>query len=253
MAGSGDEGLFAPDSLARRWCGLRGIALAAPRAVMLQYAHPQFAAASHVYASATSSPGARFDRAVRTLRAMIFEPRARAERHAQRVDRLHAGLTGTLPDGTAWSARDPQASAWVLITLVDAVLFGADLVLGRRPDGEVAQALAEARILGRYFHVRDADVPSSRDGLRRRIERAVRTELVIGDEARAMWAHLARADAGRRRDRAAGWITTRFAAATLPRDLRAPLGVSMSPREARALLGAGALVARAISARPISR
>jgi len=247
MPGSGDEGLFAPDSLARRWCRLKGIALAAPRAVMLQYAHPQFAAASHVYAYATASPGARFERAVRTLRAMIFEPRAKAERHGQRVDRLHAGLTGSLPDGTPWSARDPQASAWVLITLIDAVIFGADLVLGRRSDHEVAQALIEARTLGRYFHVRDDDLPTSRAALAQRIERAVRSELVIGDEAHAMWAHLGRVDASRRRDRAAGRITARFAAATLPAELRAPLGVSMSPIEARVLLGAGMLVARAIS------
>jgi uncharacterized protein (DUF2236 family) len=247
MAGSGEEGLFAPDSLARRWCSLKGIALAAPRAVMLQYAHPQFAAASHRYSSADASPGARFDRAVRALRAMIFEPRAKAERHAHRVDRLHANLSGTLQDGSPWSARDPGASAWVLITLVDAVILGADLVLGRRPDHQVAQALIEARTLGRYFHVREDDLPTTRSELVQRVERAVQTELVIGSEARAMWAHLGRADAARRRDRATGWVTARFAAATLPAGLRAPLGVSMSSRQERALLGAGKLVARAIS------
>ncbi len=244
---AGDEGLFAPDSLARRWCNLKGIALAAPRAVMLQYAHPQFAAASHLYSTGDASPGARFERAVRSLRAMVFEPRAKAERHAQRVDRLHARLTGTLPDGSPWSARDPGASAWVLITLVDAVIFGAELVLGRRSDGEVAQALLEARTLGRYFHVRDEDLPSSRAALAERIERAARSELVIGDEARAMWEHLARTDALGLRDRAAGRVIAGFSAATLPRALRTPLGVDMSPRRERALLWAGRWVARAIS------
>lgn len=249
--GQGGASLLPPGSILQRWCRLPGLALAAPRAVMLQYAHPAFAAASQHYSGASKDPGARFDRAVRTLRAIVYEPAPVAERQARRVDRLHGVLSGTLPDGTAWSARDPAASAWVLITLVDAVIFGAELTLGRRDEAQVARALAEARSLGALFHVRPKDVPQDRAALAERVERAVTSELAIGEEARAMWAFLGKRSADRRRDRIAGAITTAFAAATLPRDLRPALGATMSIHRERALLAAGAAVARAVSARTV--
>lgn len=203
---------------------------------MLQYAHPAFAAASHHYGTAADDPGARFGRALRTLLAMVFGDVETAKKHGRRVGRLHHTLSGALPDGTPWSADDPAALAWVLLTLIDAVVRGVDLALGRRSHAEVEAFLADARRFGRLFAVRDEDVPKTRAELDRAIERAVQTTLTVGPETRAMWSFLGDETSPSRRARARGAIVQRWTAATLPHELASALGRVPRALERSALL-----------------
>lgn len=218
---------FGPDSMAWRVCRERAVMAMAPRAVILQYAHPAFAAASAVYSSRDANPGARFERALSALSIMVFADRATADRHAARIARLHAPLQGAHEDGRAWSANDPEALSWVLVTLLDAALRGAELVQGRFTDGEVRAYLDEAARFGALFGVREGDVPRTRAQLEARIDDEVREVLVVGAETRAMWSFLTTPEPDAPLDqRVRAAVIARWSAATLPPAICDGLGVA---------------------------
>lgn len=160
---------------------------------------------------------------------MVFADEATTLRHARRIERLHAPLEGLHRDGTPWSAADPEALSWVLVTLVDATLRGAELVQGRFSDGDVARYLDEARRFGALFAVRPEDVPSTRAALANRIAKEVRDVLVVGDETRAMWRFLTTPSTRSPLDVARARMLTHWAGATLPPAIARALG---APRRA---------------------
>lgn len=254
--GAGDAehagtGLFGPASVAWRLCRERAIVLMAPRAVMLQYAHPAFAAASHHYGTASANPGARFSRAIHTLLGMIFGDTRTAVKHARRVERLHGTLSGVLehgspamPAGSAWSAEDPASLAWVLVTLVDAVLRGADLALGRVSDADARTFLSEARTFGRLFAVPPDALPESRAALDAMIDRVAASTLCVGPETRAMWSFLGAEADPSRRARLRGHLVQRWAASTLPEQITGELGIRVGRAERTALAIAARSIAR---------
>ena len=207
-----DPGLFGPRSVAWELCRERSVAAMAPRAVILQYAHPAFAAASHAYAAT-----GRFERALRTLSETVFADRETALAHARRVCRMHARLKGRTDAGLDWSATDPDALAWVLVTLLDATVRGTELVRGRLPDPRVARFLAEARDFGALYGVRPDDVPVDRAALDRRVDDAVRSVLVVGPEVHALWRWMVG-------DSPYGPLLARWIGATLPPEIALALG-----------------------------
>lgn len=104
------HGFFGPRSFAWRMFRERALVTYAPRAVMLQYAYPPFAAASASYGAQSSDPGKRFERAVSTLLSMIFGDRERVLRDARRLFLLHDRLHGELPEpGPAARGRSRAA------------------------------------------------------------------------------------------------------------------------------------------------
>lgn len=236
-----EHGFFGPRSAAWRVLRERALVTYAPRAVMLQYAHPPFAAASASYAAHASSPGARFERAIATLLRMVFGTRELALRDARRLHLLHDRLHGVLDDGTAFHGNDRASLAWILVTLLDASVRGYERHVGALPDGLFDDVVYFARLFG----LDARDVPSSRAAL----DSAIATQpLAIGAEARAMWAFLAEAE--RRRERAARHLMRGWTAATLPASLRAALGSRMQQGQARAIERAGsALRARLLPPR----
>ncbi len=232
------EPFFAADSAARRVCRERAILLFAPRVVLLQYAHPAFAAASSVYSARDSAPGARFIRAATTLSSMVFGDRANADRHAGRVRRKHDHL-----NGPGWSASDPAALAWIYITLLDGVLSGADLVRGRRDETLETAFFGDARRFGALFDVAEHDIPASRAALNDAITNAVRHTLRVGDETKAMWTFLTMPSGPSWGEGLRAGFLARWSATTLPEPMAEALGVSSlrSPKLAAVVRGLGPL------------
>lgn len=213
-----DALMFGPGSMAWALCRERTVGAMAPRAVILQFAHPAFAAASERYAVRDTEPGARFGRAVDTLLAMVFGTHDEALGHARRIARLHASI----------GARDREAYGWVMITLADAVMRGAELARGPLSSEESARFLEDTRHLGRLFGVDPRELPGSRDELEARVTWMVRERLVVGEEVRTIWEFMVAGseDVGSRLRSAllGGWI-----ASTLPGPIAARLGVA-TPR-----------------------
>ena len=209
------EGFFGPRSIAWRVLRERAIVTYAPRAVMLQYAHPAFAEASASYGTHAASPGARFERAIATLLKMVFGDRTLALREARRLFLLHNRV---LPPSSVHHGNDRAGLAWILVTLLHASVRGYERQVGRVPDAIFDDVVRFARLFG----LEPEDIPRSRRELDDAVARAVAETLVVGPETRAMWAFLGRG-------------TRLWAAATLPAPLRAQLAPQMRKGQARAI------------------
>lgn len=229
-----EHGFFGPRSFAWRMLRERVLVTYAPRAVMLQYAYPPFAAASASYGGGAASPGARFDRAVSTLLTMVFGERERVLRDARRLFLLHDRLRGTTEQGAPFHGNDRESLAWVLVTLLDASIRGYERHVGPI---EQEALFADVPRFAALFGLAPADVPGSRSALDRAIDDAVRTRLHVGTETRAMWGFLLEAE--RRRERIARKLTRGWIAATLPPALRRTLAPRMDERAARAIESLG--------------
>lgn len=227
------DGFFGPRSAAWTVFRERALVTYAPRAVMLQYAYPPFAAASASYGAQAKDPGARFERAVATLLRMIFGERELVLREARRLFLLHDRLHGTLLDGGTYHGNDRASLAWILVTLLDASIRGYERHVGRIDEPAL---FAEFARFAALFGLTPGAVPATRVALDATIDEAVRTRLVVGTEARAMWTFL-----GQRSGPVRGW-----AAATLPAAIRLALGSRVSTRRAHAIERAGSVLRAAL-------
>jgi uncharacterized protein (DUF2236 family) len=245
-------GLFGPGSAAWRVFRERALVAYAPRAVMLQYAHPAFAAASASYASTSASPGERFDRAVRALLKMIFADRRSVLVSARLLHVMHDRLSGVLPEGSPalpagspYHGNDRASLAWILVTLLDASILAFERFVSPI-DRALEQALfADVTRFAALFGLGEDDVPGSRRALDAFVEDHVLRVLFVGEEARAMWRFLGAP--ARRREILPRALLSGWAAFTLPPALRASLGAPLSPRRERAI----DRLSRALSARAL--
>jgi uncharacterized protein (DUF2236 family) len=111
--------------IGREWAMLLG----AGRAVLMQLAHPLVAAGVAQHSSFFTDPVARSYRTVEFTQVMAFGTRAEVHAMARGVNRLHAGVVGTLGHNTgafsaetSYHARDGELLLWVFATLVDSGL-----------------------------------------------------------------------------------------------------------------------------------
>ncbi len=233
-------GLFGPGSAAWRVFRERALVTYAPRAVMLQYAHPAFAEASASYGASGAAPGERFERAVRTLLRMIFSDRKTVLVSARRLHLLHDRPSGSLaegsermPAGSPYHGNDRASLAWILVTLLDASVRAFERFVAPIDPALERALFRDVETFASLFGLRREDVPTSRRALDRFVDDHVAHALVVGTEARAMWQFLRTAP--RRRQLLPRAALSAWASYTLPRELRAALGEELSPRRERAL------------------
>src|SRR4051812_22127122 len=117
---------FTDDSMLRRVNRERVLALAGPRALLMQAAHPLAVAGLLAHSSALEEPYERLARTARVLNTIGFGTEAEADRLTAHVRAMHRRVRGTLPQtvgpypaGTPYRADDPELLLWVLFTLVD--------------------------------------------------------------------------------------------------------------------------------------
>jgi uncharacterized protein (DUF2236 family) len=123
------------------------------RALMLQSLHP---AAMTAVAEHSGYRGDMWGRLARTstfLATTTFGHADDAQAAVDTVRRIHGTVTGTMPDGSAYSASDPHLLRWVHVAEVDSFLL-AHQTYGARPldapgrDEYVAQTAVVAERLG---------------------------------------------------------------------------------------------------------
>ena len=141
---------------------MRGLLLAPPT-LILQVAHPVVGAGDTQHSNFTPEPWTRLIRTLMSVNRIVFAPAATAAAESQRLQRLHAAIRGTDDAGRAYHALDPDAYAWVHLTLVHLFVevqrvFGEPLT---RAQQEVLYL--EWRHVGRLLHVEDALLPSDWD------------------------------------------------------------------------------------------
>lgn len=145
-------GYFGPQSLTWRISGEAALLLGGGRAVLMQLAHPLVAAGVGHHSSYASDPWGRVNRTIDLMSRLTFGTRAEAWAAARTINRLHAGVVGTLDDragdllpGAPYLARDPELLLWVYATLVDTSILLYSLLVGPLVRAERERYYQESR------------------------------------------------------------------------------------------------------------
>ena len=142
-------GLYGPGSEA--WALNREAMLllgAAPRALLLQLAHPQVAAGVADHSDFRTDPWARLRATLRSYLAIVYGTRSAARAEIRRLNALHRTITGP-----TYRARDPELSLWVHATLVDSTIVAADAWLEPIDRTRRERYYAETLPIGRAFGI----------------------------------------------------------------------------------------------------
>jgi len=179
---AGDPGLFGPDSPAWEVHADPAMLVAGIRALLLQMFHPLAMAGVADHSDYRQDPSGRLNRTAHFVTVTTFGSTPAAEDALAEVRRVHGYVTGTAPDGRAYSANDPHLLLWVHVAEVDSFLRAYQRY-GRRPlspdeaDRYVHDMAEVAVRLG-------ADVPPRTVAGMRSWLRGMRDQLDIGDQAR---------------------------------------------------------------------
>ena len=128
-----DEALFPKDSPIRMvHADIVAMMVGGVRGLLLQMLHPHALQGVLDHSNFRTDMHGRLRRTARFIAVTTFGHREDAMAAVDRVNRIHAKVGGTLPDGTAYSATDPRTLAWVHVA--EATSFLAAYLRHVRPD-----------------------------------------------------------------------------------------------------------------------
>ena len=128
-----DEALFTKDSPVRMvHADIVAMMVGGVRGLLLQMLHPHALQGVLDHSNFRTDMHGRLRRTARFIAVTTFGHRDDAMAAVDRVNRIHAKVGGTLPDGTAYSATDPRTLAWVHVA--EATSFLAAYLRHVRPD-----------------------------------------------------------------------------------------------------------------------
>ena len=177
------EALFEKDSPIRMvHADVVGMMVGGIRGLLLQMLHPHALQGVLDHSNFRADMHERLRRTARFIATTTFGHRDEAMRAIERVNRIHAKVGGTLPDGTPYAATDPRTLAWVHVA--EATSFLAAYLRHVRPgmpgheqDEYYRQFAVIARALG------SDPVPTDRNEAEA-IFRDLRSDLTTSPEAR---------------------------------------------------------------------
>jgi uncharacterized protein (DUF2236 family) len=229
-------------------------------ALLLQVAHPTVGAGVSDFSTFADDPWGRLWRTLDFVNVLVFAPPEAAAEMGARIRGFHTVIRGTKPDGERYHALEPEAYAWVHMTLVEGILRAHERFGRRFAPAESEQFWREWRGLGRFLGVRWRDMPETYAGYREHVdfivaERLERTAAVdevyealtstppppsehVGERT---WGLLTKAPA-----RFAGLATV----ALLPSELRARFGLELSRAQRLELRALAAAARRATPLMP---
>ncbi|MGY8972542.1 MAG: oxygenase MpaB family protein [Sphingomonadales bacterium] len=128
-----DEALFARDTPIRMvHADIVAMMVGGIRGLLLQMLHPHALQGVLDHSNFRSDMHGRLRRTARFIAVTTFGHRDAAQAAIDRVNRIHAAVGGTLPDGSPYSASDPRVLAWVHVA--EATSFLAAYLRHVRPD-----------------------------------------------------------------------------------------------------------------------
>jgi len=120
-----DDALFAKDTPIRLvHADLVGMMTGGIRGLMLQMLHPEALQGVLDHSNFREDMHGRLQRTARFIAVTTFGHRDEAMKAIDRVNRIHAKVGGTLPDGTPYKATNPRTLAWVHVTEAQSFLAG---------------------------------------------------------------------------------------------------------------------------------
>ena len=222
----------------RQVAGEPALILGGPRALLMQVAHPKIAAAVADHSDFRARPWLRLWKTLDALVLQVFgteEQRRRVLHAVQRThDRVHGRLreaAGCWPAGTAYSAHDPEAQTWVLLTLADTSELVFDRFVRPLEPGEREALWADWRAFGVAFGIAPCRLPARHADYRARLEETLAGDaLAVTDLTRLLAAAILRPKLPLL-PRAAWQPVASLTAGLLPPRLRAAYGLHIGARE----------------------
>jgi uncharacterized protein (DUF2236 family) len=167
------DGYFDDESVMRRVYRERAVALAAPRALLMQAAHPLAVSGLLAHTGALDDPYDRLARTAEVMSAITFGSREEADRITREVRAMHRRVSGTLaegagpfPAGTPYRADDPDLLMWILYSLVDSAIVVYANYVGALDEADQSALWRDYRVVGRLFGLRSGDMPGTLPELR---------------------------------------------------------------------------------------
>lgn len=181
MAGPARGALYDRSSLSWRFNSQSLVLLGGPRAAILQICDPGIAAGVVRYSRYKTDPLGRLEGTLESMLAISFgAPQRRAE-VLERLERIHTGVSGTLGDGSPYSALDRDRQFWVLATLTDTVIEADRRYLGKMRRGDRGAYYEESKSLAAAFGIPDNLVPDDYEAFRDYFAERVATLEPTGD------------------------------------------------------------------------
>jgi uncharacterized protein (DUF2236 family) len=157
-----EDGLFGRSAVAWRVHGdVTSMMVGGVAALLLQMLHPGVLAGVWDHSNFRQDMLGRLRRTARFIALTTYGGKDEAEAAIARVREVHRAVRGTLPDGTPYSADDPELLSWVHVT--EAVCFLEGWRRYAEPDMSAADQdryFAEVAVMGRAMGA--VVVPSSK-------------------------------------------------------------------------------------------
>jgi len=162
------EGYFTDASMLRRVVGEKVLALAGPRTLLLQAAHPVAFAGFFAHTGALDEPYERLERTARVMDAIAFGTRADADRATRRVRAMHRRVRGALaepvgpyPAGTPYAADDPALLLWILAAIADSAMLVYPRYVRPLAEAEREALWQDYKVVGRLFGLAPGAMPDT--------------------------------------------------------------------------------------------
>jgi uncharacterized protein (DUF2236 family) len=170
----------------------RAVALAGPRALLMQAAHPLAVAGLLAHSDALEDPYVRLARTAKVMNAITFGSRQEADRLTRRVRTMHRGVSGRIPEtvgrypaGTPYRADAPELLMWILYSLVDSNIVVYEAYVRRLSERRQAALWDDFKLVGHLFGLDDGQLPQTLADLRRYGREMLEGDsLAVGDWAR---------------------------------------------------------------------
>ena len=178
-----EDALFAKDTPIRMvHADLVGMMTGGVRGLLLQMLHPHALQGVLDHSNFREDMHGRLRRTARFIAVTTFGHRDEAMKAIDRVNRIHAKVGGTLPDGTPYNAANPRTLAWVHV--VEAQSFLAGYLRHVRPDMPHADRDEYFRQFATVARALGADPVPETQGEAEAIFRELRSDLKTSPEAR---------------------------------------------------------------------
>lgn len=247
-------GYFSEHSLLRQVHREQVVALAGPRALLMQAAHPVAFAGFFASTGALHDPYPRLQRTAAALNTVMFGSRTAADQVTARIRRVHSRVRGRLAEpvgpfsaGTPWAADDPGLLLWIIATLVDSSLLVYERYVRELRASERQEYWSDYRTVAELFGLPRASSPERIEDLTNYVADMVAgDDLHLSPQARALGIeivlHPPVALPARPLLELANFITVGL----LPRRLRRAYGLSWDPLRGLAHRGGAEYVRRVL-------